>query len=138
MIGWTDPGDPEGRVIPASRHPLLLRAEMEAEDVYTTWRMLYELPPTDPRALEADEDLVAYDLAVNYYYRRAMERALNPGAAAVREASASPEYAEDLVRRNEEWLRTGDTQARIARMLGRRYDQGPQAPVSIRLTRTRT
>ncbi len=134
LVGWTDPADPQGRILPASMHPALMRAAVAADDVATVWRMQYEMPPTDPRYLDADDDVVVHDLAVLLYYRRSMEAAVNPAAAALRSAKGDPNYGPDLIARNLAWLRSAQTQHRLRHVLGRDRDTAVKAK-NVRMRR---
>ena len=52
------------------KHPLISDAEQEATSLWTLWRLAYDLPPTDPRVLDATEEDVVFDLLVRHFHRK--------------------------------------------------------------------
>jgi hypothetical protein len=52
------------------RSPLLWLAQEEAERIPAQWRVIYDMPPTDPRYLEATEEDMVLDLLVRKFIQR--------------------------------------------------------------------
>lgn len=61
------------------------RAWTEAHSIRTVWRMAYDMPPTDPRVLDADESTIVRDLMVRLYHTHEQRKIFDPKGAAAAE-----------------------------------------------------
>lgn len=88
-------GSPED--VEARQHPVAEAAMGEAVLHLTGWRLYYQLPPTDPRWLDATEAEILHDLLVLRYHAEHVRRMADPAADAVERTARDPEKAEELV-----------------------------------------
>lgn len=89
-----------------------------AQSPWFRWRKMYDLPPTDPRFLDVEEDQVLCDLLAHAYYDREIARARNPAAAAVVELASDHDAQERMELRKVAFLRDPGTQAALAKLWG--------------------
>lgn len=110
-------------------HPWLLEAWADAMSPRTAWRLNYQLPPNDPRVLEADEETVLRDLTLIRYHRHRARAAEDPGAAAA-ENVGERERWRDLVGR---WREDKTGAEEVARVLALE-ETSEVGPVRLRLS----
>ena len=60
-------GEPGGQT---AGHPTVTDAEIEADSIWTLWRLAYGMPPNDPRFQDITEEEVLTDLLVRHFHRK--------------------------------------------------------------------
>lgn len=89
-----------------------------AQSVETQWRLAYDLPPTDPRYLDADEDAIRFDLLVMLANRQKREEAMDPGNAQARDLEDSPDAIAGMLARKSEFMEDPGTHHRLQAAMG--------------------
>lgn len=87
-------GSPEHQEL--ARHPIVAEAREQGEDIFTAWRLAYQLPPNDPRFLDITEDEIVTDLLVRRHHFDTLHRIHNPREADMEEARNNPAALEML------------------------------------------
>ena len=94
--------------------PLLIRARAAARDLWTQWRLLYDLAPTDPRALDVTEEGVVLDLLTRWLVAEANRP---PEERDVERLARDKRAQADLVARSRAFLAQPGTREALRRLL---------------------
>ncbi len=94
--------------------PGLWRALREAQSILTTWRLAYNLPPTDPRVAEVTEEEALHDLLVRHYASRGGD-----GRPSLDEVmSAGSDLSRELLANAKRFLAAEETRKRLLALHG--------------------
>lgn len=120
----------------ARQHPIAEAAMGEAVLHLTGWRLYYQLPPTDPRWLDATEEEILRDLLVLRYHAEHVRRMADPAGDAVAQTASDPEKAEQFVASGRAFLHDPGT-LRALRAIGTLPPEAPATPAPPRAIRVR-
>ena len=105
------------------------------------WRLAYDMPPTDPRVLAADEGIVIEDLVVLRYHMHERLRSMDPRAAEAIDRQANDPTLRDQYADLEQRAQGPEMQAKLARFLGavaRDRAGGDTGPQTLKRLRVRS
>lgn len=95
--------------------------------------MHYQLAPTDPRWLDADDETILRDMLILQTHNRDLWEAMHPTEALAEEAERNPEIAAAMERRKDEFMDDPGTQAALRSLgIGGKEEVKP-APSPLRL-----